>query len=51
MALDTVPVNKATKDRIKQLQVDVAVIKGIPKISQQDLMEIMTKEYQELIKK
>lgn len=51
MAKDTVPVTKEIKDRIKQLQLDVAALKGVPKLSQLDLMDIMTREYQEVIKK
>lgn len=51
MAKDTVPINTEIKQRIKQLQLDVALLKGVPKLSQLDLMDIMTKEYQEVIKK
>ena len=45
MAKDTVPVNSEIKERIKQLQIEVAALKGVPKLSQLDLMDIMTKEY------
>lgn len=46
---DTFPANPELKERVKRLQIKVAQIKNVPKLSQLDLLDIITKEYEESI--
>lgn len=44
---DSVPIRTDAKERIKRLQVKVALVKGMPSsVSQIDLMDIMTEEFE-----